>query len=38
MVYSMLLAAYMGGKKIKFYMNDNDSTCSGTHIHLRDVQ
>lgn len=33
-VYSTLLAAFMSGKRVRFYVNDGDNSCFGTHLHL----
>jgi len=33
-VYSTLMAALVSGKKINFYINDGDTTCTGTYLHL----
>lgn len=33
-VYSTLLAAFMAGKRIRFYINDGDTNCVGTYLHL----
>ncbi|MCL1124755.1 hypothetical protein [Shewanella surugensis] len=34
-VYSTLLAAQMSGRKVKFYLSDDDS-CMGQYLHLLD--
>jgi hypothetical protein len=33
-VYSTLMAALASGKKIRFYVNDNDPMCQGSFLHL----
>jgi hypothetical protein len=33
-VYSTLMTALVSGKKINFYINDNDSSCKGQYLHL----
>lgn len=33
-VYAMLLAAQASGKKVNFFINDNDTKCEGQFIHL----
>jgi hypothetical protein len=33
-VYSMLMTALTSGRKIAFYVNDNDAACVGQYIHL----
>ena len=33
-VYATLLAALSAGKTIRFYMNDGDTGCTGTYMHI----
>jgi hypothetical protein len=33
-VYATLLAAISAGKRVKFHINDGDTTCTGRHLHL----
>lgn len=33
-VYSTLLAAFMAGKSVRIYINDNDTSCNAQYIHL----
>ncbi len=32
--YSLLMAALMSGKKVNFFINDNDTSCTGQFMHL----
>jgi hypothetical protein len=33
-VYSTLMTALVSGKRVRLYMNDNDTTCKGQYIHI----
>lgn len=33
-VYSTLLTSLVSGKKIRFYLNDNDPMCQGSGMHI----
>ena len=33
-VYATLMTALATGKQVRFHINDNDSTCTGKHLHL----
>ena len=33
-VYSMLMTSLVAGKNIRFYINDNDTSCTGKYIHI----
>ena len=33
-VYATLLAAQLGDKTVRFYINDGDTTCTGVHLHI----
>ncbi len=35
-VYATLLAAYVSNKQITIYLDDADTTCTGTFIHIHD--
>lgn len=35
-IYAALLSAYVSDKKIRFYMDDNDKSCTGKFIYLGD--
>ena len=34
LVYSTLMTALISGHQINFYVNDNDTNCSGQYLHL----
>lgn len=33
-VYATLVSALVGGKKVNFYVDDNDQTCTGKFIYI----
>ena len=33
-IYTLLITALTGGRKINFYINDGDASCKGQFIHL----
>ena len=34
-IYSTLLAAFLAGRTIKLYIQDGDTTCTGSFLHLK---